>query len=101
MQVCQNNLKNREFVQEAPQNLRSERAPLAHEQEPSWKTVVFDFFKQLPNSENQRLPSFQMPNIAALYRNNLKNRLLGAQASAFTSWITSCKFFANTASALP
>lgn len=70
-----------------------------HQQEPSWKTVVFDFFKQLPNCGYQRLPSFNMPNIVVIPRQGLQT--LRAQANSFTSWLPSCKLFTNTASALP
>ncbi len=71
-----------------------------HQQKPGWKTVVFDFFKQLPNSGYQRLPSFKMPSIVVIPRQGLQT--LGAQASSFTSWLPSCKLFTNRASsALP
>src|SRR5579872_1841443 len=70
-----------------------------HQQEPGWKKVVFDFFKQLPNSVYQRSPSLKIPSIVVIPRPGLQT--LGAQLSSFTSWLPSCKLFTHTASALP
>ena len=70
-----------------------------HQQEPGWKKVVLDFFKELPNSGYQRLPSLKIPSIVVIPRQGLQT--LGAQLSSFTSWLPSCKLFTHTASALP